>query len=306
MEGYSAKAKDEIVRLSSQLACCRRAFLSALVHTGGSLVFSREGMRIAFPTLSDKLSSKVSTIVSGLIEGVNTKKDSTGFYLTGEKLLEALFALGIFTSEGEETAVVEGVKPFIVSSDCCAVNYLRGAFLGCGSVTLKKGYHLEFPLSNTTLARDVVNIFARFSITAKVVERKEKAVVYLKGGEAVSDGLALLGATEAVLELNNQLALRQFRSDTNRRNNCELGNISKTVNASMRHVEDIKLIKRKIGIASLNEKLQMVAEVRLDYPEDSLSELSARVGLNKSTLKNRLVKIEEIANEIREKEKTKR
>lgn len=302
MDGYSAKAKDEIVRLSSQLPCCRRAFLSALVHTGGSLVFSRDGMRISFPSLADKLSDKVTAIVSGLIDGVTAKKDASGFYLSGEKLYGALFALGIFEQEDGETAVVGGIKPFIISSECCVVNYLRGAFLGSGSVTLKKGYHLEFSLSNTALASDIVSLFARFDITAKVVERKERVVVYLKGGDAVSDALALMGASEAVLKLNNELALRQFRSDTNRRNNCELGNISKTVNASMRHIDDIKLIKRKIGIASLNEKLQMVAELRLDYPEDSLSELSARVGLNKSTLKNRLAKIEEIANEIRQKE----
>lgn len=305
MDGYSAKAKEEIIRLSTQLGCCRRAFLSALVHTGGSLSFSREGMKIAFPAISPRLADKLSLETEGLIEGVTVKKDGAGVSLVGVGLPTALFALGIFEQQGDETAVVQGIKSFIVKNDCCGVNYLRGAFLGCGSVTLKKGYHLELPLSNTIMANDVVALFARYGITARVVERKEKSVVYVKGGEPVSDALALMGASEAVLSLNSELAMRQFRSDTNRRNNCELGNISKTVNASIRQTDDIKLVKKKLGLAALGDKLRIVAEVRLDFPEDSLAELAERIGLNKSTLKNRLAKIEELANEIREKEKNK-
>ena len=45
MNGYSTRAKNEIVGLGCG-DCCKRAFLSALVHTGGSLVFARGGMKI--------------------------------------------------------------------------------------------------------------------------------------------------------------------------------------------------------------------------------------------------------------------
>lgn len=63
-----------------------------------------------------------------------------------------------------------------------------------------------------------------------------------------------MGASEAVLELNSQLIIRQFRQETNRRTNCEMANLSKTVNASVRQIEDINYIRKKAGLDSLPEK----------------------------------------------------
>ena len=51
------------------------------------------------------------------------------------------------------------------------------------------------------------------------------------------------------------------------------------------------------------DKLLVVAKARLDNPDDSFSALAAKTGLSKSTLKNRLNKIEEIARELSDKEK---
>ena len=300
MNGYSHLAKNEISALSTTASCCKRAFLSALVRLGGSLVFSRGGMKIVLPNLSDKLSGKVTELFGELFDGVSAEKEGADTVIGGAGLTGALFALGIFVKNGEgETAIEDGIVKAVIASDCCAVWYIRGAFLGAGSLSLNVGYHLEFAASTDRLAGDLCALLARFGIAAKTTERKEKKIVYIKDSEAVSDCLALMGASEAVLELNSELALRLTRRQENRRTNCDIANISKTVNAAVRQTEDIRLIGEKTGLAALPDKLRAVASARLDNPEASFSYLADILNLSKSTLKNRLNKLAQIADGLR-------
>jgi DNA-binding protein WhiA len=149
----------------------------------------------------------------------------------------------------------------------------------------------------------VVKVLLRFNINAKIKERKNAYIVYVKDNEAVSDLLALMGATQAVIELNDRFMERQFAQQINRRTNCDIANINKTVAASMRIVESINYISSKIGIAALDDKLQVVARARLENPDDSFAVLADALGLSKSTLKNRFKKLDDIASELKAKEK---
>lgn len=302
MDGYSLCAKNEISALSFSTDCCRRAFLSAIVHTCGSLIFSRGGMKITLSVPTESFPKKIKLVVSELFgSGVKVETKSGNLVLSGENLLPALVWLGILSKDEQGELVVErGIRSHLIKEDCCAVNYLRGAFLGAGSMSLKGGYHLEIAPSSKTLASDILRILLRFGVKAKLTERKEKHVVYIKDVDGVSDALALMGASEAMLELNSESIMRQFRRDTNRRTNCEIANISKTVNASVRQNESIRLIEKKVGLASLPEKLQAVAQARLEYPDESFSYLAEYLGISKSTLKNRLNKLGEIAEKLKE------
>ncbi len=303
MNGYSEIAKKEITALSFSMDCCKRAFLSALVHTCGTLNFSREGMRIVIQCASEGLAQRVIVLIDELF-GFHAQINERGeeITVTGE-LTAVLLWLGIFKKTDNGIEVERGVLPSLVEEEHCAVNYLRGAFLGGGSMSLKSGYHLEFALNNPVIAENISALLSRFSIESKTTARKDKTVVYIKDGDGVSDALALMGASEAVLSLNSEAIIRQVRRNANRRNNCELANIEKTVNASVRQVEDITLIDKTIGIVSLDAKLQVVAKARIENPDDSFSFLAEVLNISKSTLKNRLNKLGKIAKEIREKEK---
>lgn len=303
MDGYSTRAKNEIVGLGCG-DCCKRAFLSALVHTGGSLVFTNSGMKIVITAGAKGIKNKIENYALTLFDGVTVEGTDGETEIGGVGLTSALFALGIFKhgSDGR-TEVEEGILPAVAGEKCCGVNYLRGAFLGAGSLYIGKGYHLEFAVESKALAEDLRSLLERYGIAAKITERKEKTVVYIKDSEGVSDCLALMGASDAVLGLNSEAATRQFRQRMNRQNNCDLANISKTVNAAVRQCEDIEYIDKKVGLASLGDKLESVARARLSDREASFSSLADGLGLSKSTLKNRLAKIGEIASELREKEK---
>ena len=93
-----------------------------------------------------------------------------------------------------------------------------------------------------------------------------------------------------------------MRNNVNRIVNCETANLSKTVNAAVRQVENIRFIQETVGINSLPENLQEIAALRVEFEDMSLKELGEMLTppIGKSGVNHRLRKIEEIANKLRE------
>ena len=112
-----------------------------------------------------------------------------------------------------------------------------------------------------------------FSVDAKIVQRKKSYVVYVKEGAQIVDMLAVMEANVALMDLENIRILKEMRNSVNRKVNCETANINKTVNAAVKQMEDIKLVRQKIGFEQLNEGLAQVAELRMQYPEATLKEI---------------------------------
>jgi hypothetical protein len=179
--------------------------------------------------------------------------------------------------------------------------YLRGAFLGGGSISNpEKTYHLEFVTHDEEYARDLSRLINSYGLTSKVIQRKSSFVVYLKEGEQIVDILNIIGAHSSLLELENVRILKEMRNNVNRLVNCETANLSKTVNAAVRQVESIKLIEKEIGLRRLPKNLREIAELRLNYPDESLKELGEMLSppVGKSGVNHRLRRIEKIAAEI--------
>ena len=86
----------------------------------------------------------------------------------------------------------------------------------------------------------------------------------------------------------------------NRKVNCETANISKTVGAAVRQIEDIHFIKNKKGLESLPDNLREIAVLRLEYPDAPLKELGTYLSppVGKSGVNHRLRRISEIAAEL--------
>ena len=115
------------------------------------------------------------------------------------------------------------------------------------------------------------------------------------------DLLNVCEAHVALMNLENLRILKEVRNSVNRRVNCEAANISKTVEAAGRQIEDILLIKEKYGLQNLPENLREMAEVRLEYPELPLKELGEQLEppVGKSGVNHRLRKLSEIAEKLR-------
>ena len=183
----------------------------------------------------------------------------------------------------------------------CDAELLAALFLKSGTVSdPEKSYHLEFLCDSDEEADTAAGALARLGISAGITRRKGRIAVYIKGREGISDILAALGAYNALLEFENALVLKEMRGGIQRRVNCETANISKTVSASMKQVEDIRYIESTAGLSFLPETLRQAARLRMDFPEATLSELADRLpGTGRSGINHRLRKISKIADDMR-------
>ena len=194
------------------------------------------------------------------------------------------------------------IRVFVNLDDILKKAYLRGAFLGGGSISdPEKNYHMEFVTNNEDYANSLRDLINSFGLNSKIVARKNSFVVYLKESEQISDLLSMIGAYQALLSLQSTKIVKEMRNNVNRIVNCETANLSKTVNAAVRQVENIKLIQNKIGISSLPENLQEIALLRVENEDMSLKELGEMLNppISKSGANHRLKKIEQIANDLK-------
>lgn len=193
--------------------------------------------------------------------------------------------------------------PVITQNLCCKRAFIRGAYLSSGSMSNpKKSYHLEIVVSTMDKAEQLREMIRAFSIDAKIVKRKKNYVVYIKEGSQIVDLLNIMEAHVALMDLENVRILKEMRNQVNRQVNCEAANISKTVAAASKQIDDIIYIRDHIGLGDLAEGLEDIARIRIEYPDASLKELGAMLSppIGKSGVNHRLRKLSMIADQLRE------
>ena len=197
----------------------------------------------------------------------------------------------------------EGISSKLISDDERKIAYLRGAFLGGGSCTLpneegKTGYHLEIVFSERKVAMDFCDVLAEFELIAKLVERKETYVVYIKSKELISDFLAVIGATSCLKKFSVFVEKRDEANRKNRARNCISGNADKAAIASVNQVLAIRKLAEHDTWKELSDDLKTLARERLKNPSMSLQELADYLGVSKSCLNHRMRKLMETAKEL--------
>ncbi len=311
---FSADVKNEMARSEEEKRCCMLAEIAGFIRMCGSVKLSGRGKFDLRLTTENPAIARLflKRIKSYFGVGANLKIGQSNLLKKGH-----VYELTIGTEDNaeqilRETGILrvrEGSNYFAddISSDitrtrCCKRAYLRGTFLGAGTISHpEKGYHMEIVCSSELLAGDLKRLINSFGFRAKVTGRKNSFVVYLKESEQISDFLALLGASNQVMEFENVRIVKELRNKTNRIVNCESANLDKTIDSAARQMETIRLIQSKRGLASLPEKLREIAELRLEHPESSLTELGQLLEppLKKSGVNHRFRKIEEIAEKLR-------
>ena len=179
---------------------------------------------------------------------------------------------------------------------------VREAFIKSGSMNdPNKKYHLQIMFKSKKKAEEMQTILLNFNIHAKIIKKEKEYMLYLKEGEEISNFLALIGANSSVLKFEEVRVLKETRNEINRLVNCETANLNKTINASVKQIEDIKLIKKMNKFSSLPEGLQEIAIVRLENPDMPLIELGKQLEkpIGKSGVNHRLKRISAIADELR-------
>ncbi|AIM24698.1 DNA-binding protein WhiA [Melissococcus plutonius] len=183
-------------------------------------------------------------------------------------------------------------------------SYLRGAFMASGSINNPETsrYHLEIYSTYEEHNEDIYKMLNYYRLNAGILERRNGYISYLKGAEKIADFLTLIGATNSMLKFEDVRIIRDMRNSVNRLVNCETANLNKTINAASKQINNIHYIEQTVGLNALPDKLQEIAELRLNYPEVSLKELGEMMttaSISKSGINHRLRKINEFAEELK-------
>lgn len=289
--GLGKLSKEEIAIKPLFSRKDKLAFMSALIFTAGSLLIHGESVSVTLTTQNAALSSAVKTLAESLTgrECRVIYKDRRNREIIIENALTLLCACKVLKSDGASVNVCEHIASEFMAEQSCAVAYIRGAYLGAGSLSAGS-YHLEFSFGKKTLAEDFTQLVSRYGITLKSAVRKNRAIAYTKDSELISDCLALMGAPKAVLSLNELIAKRQMAEHINRQQNCDMHNIDKQINTG---IEQCAFIK-ELDLNTLSPALTETAKMRLEHPDFSYEQLGVALGISKSGVKNRLKRLKQI------------
>ena len=188
--------------------------------------------------------------------------------------------------------------------------YIRGVFLACGSVNDPKTsqYHMELFFDNLEYANFINDILDSYNLNSKILKRDSRFIVYIKESEKITDFLRIIKATNALLYYENIRIYRNRNNKINRINNCEQANVDKIIQSAKNQVDDINYIIKKDAYQLLDDKVKEVADYRLKYPEESLTELSrimtmeTGTSITKSGLHHRFNKIKLLAQRLKSKD----
>jgi len=287
---FSSNVKEELENVVSGSRHCQIAELAALIHFGCRVTDEEDGKRkIVITSENPSVSRKYFTLL----------KKTFIINNIAEKILQAV---KILDESGQMHQLSEEIHPVLLRNSCCRRAFLRGAFLCLGSMSdPNKGYHLEFVCEYEAWALQIRQVVGSFDIEAKIIRRKKYYVVYLKEGAGIVDLLNVMGAHRALMQLESLRVEKEVRNSINRQVNCEAANITKTVHAASKQIEDIQFIQKHYGLSNLPDNLRKMAEIRLKYPESSLQELGSYLNppVGKSGVNHRLRKLSELAEKIK-------
>ncbi|MGI6590988.1 MAG: DNA-binding protein WhiA [Eggerthellaceae bacterium] len=305
---FTTDVKNEMTRVPSTCSHCDAAVLSGLMRTEGSLFFSGKGRyRVEMSTDIPAVARLTIRLLHGLYKlrteltvrrSVLHKTPNYLITVPGQPHMEeTLRTLGIVDEKG----FVAGIAPHLVNKRCDQAAYLRGIFMGAGFVADPKGdFHFEMTIENEQLANDIAELMRSNGINARIMNRRNSFLVYLKSGSAITSFLALTEAHQSVLTMENERVIKSLRNDVNRQVNAEIANQAKSSEAAVEQVVAIRKVLGRYAMDDLPPALREYISLRIAYPGASLKELGAHADppLSKSAIYHRVRRIEQMAQDI--------
>ena len=312
---FSSKVKEELSKECNSPRHCCIAETAAIISMCGKVIFDeKDHVRIEIHTENVTVARKYFTLLKKTynintdisIRHSSSLNKNRSYVLsvnddeTARKILMTCRLMKPFGVIEEDFSISDSL---IIQRECCKRAFIRGAFLAAGSVSDPvKTYHFEIVCLSEEKAKQLQMIMETFNINARVIKRRKYFVVYVKDSSQVVDLLNIMGAYNALMDMENVRIVKDMRNNVNRKVNCETANINKTVSAAVKQIEDIRFIQMSSAVDELPESLQEMAELRVRYPEATLAELGQLLDtpVGKSGVNHRLKKISLFADELRE------
>ena len=313
MMSFASETKNELSRILPEKQCCMLAEQAGFIRTCGSIALRGSGrFRIVMNTEHPAVARHIHTLmkacfrISPEIEvGRGSRLKKGRYYLLTvepEQLSEQILRdTGIVMMRNGMNYITDGIYDGLVRKKCDRKAFLRGAFLGAGTMTHpEKAYRYEIVCNSEMLASDLRRLINTFEgLHARTAVRRHDHVVYVRDAEQILDLLALMGAHSQYFFYEEVRLRKEMRNEANRRSNCDQANIDKSVAAAERQLASIRKIRDSIGLDALPPKLEETARARLEHPDVSIEELGKMMDppLKKSGINHRLRKLAEIAQQ---------
>lgn len=330
---FSGDIKNEIAHQLPDDYHCLLAEIAAMIHYAGTVEGNAEKGYILLETENVVLAKKYLQLIKKAFDisvDLHIKRLPSGknnkYRIVLSPETEGSSGTGDAEPENEETGALSEIsvgdkfsRVFLETADwerqgfaeclleypCCRRAFIRGAFLTSGSMSNPgKSYHFEIVCRKMQGAEELCRVIGTFGISPKIIQRKNKYIVYLKDSGAIVDILNVMNAPNALMRLENVRIIKDMKNSANRQYNCDSANITRTVRTAARQVEDIRYIEKHLGFSRLTPILREMARVRLEHPEESLQELGTYLDppVGKSGVNHRLKKLGEIAESLRQEE----
>lgn len=309
LAGFTRSFREELAHVEEHKPCCRMATMSGLLHTAGTFMIrggasddERYEVRLA-TTIQPAARMVYSQFKAFGAEGeLFTRREQRlrqrlvyEVHIKGSPAtIQALNEMGALSDSFQ---LEDGIPRRLVKKTCCRNSFLRGCLMGSGCANSpQREAHLEILSSQQEFAADLSALLTEMDFHPGVIARRGQYVVYLKGRDEVAGLLALAGAHESALLLEEQAVVKEVRAQANRLANCDSANLRRTTVAAAKQLEAIQELERSGKLGALPEALRDMAALRVRYPYMNLAELGeAAGGLSRSAVNHRLRRLLEAA-----------
>ena len=304
----SVDARAELATVVPERRCDRLAELSALFHTAGTVhLLGRGAISFHLDLAESAVARRAYSILKELrvpseIRTYNRRSFDraarTQLVLGGSP-----HAIDVLTQAG---VLGDGGRPLdrppgkVVARPCCRSAYLRGAFLGAGSLSGPGSPHLEIRTPLHGGAAFVRSVASSVGVRLRVADRDAHSIAYAKGWEAIEGYLSVAGASETVLALEERALVAELRAEANRLANADHANLVRQSRSARSQLDAVSRLEREGVLPGLASGLQAAADLRRRYPSLSARELAARAEppVTKAAMAARLGRLVAIADDL--------
>jgi DNA-binding protein WhiA len=294
---FSEDVRNELAAIAPNRECDRQAELSALFHSAGRWHMQAGEVSVHLDVASSAVARRAFSLLRSL--GVDSEirtyrrrafDRATRYQLHVSGTPCALTVLKDCGVLGARSQPLARPPKRIVGRRCCRGAYLRGTLLAAGSVSAPPSPHLEIRLESSEAAEFLADAAAREDVPLRVRERRDHVIAYAKGLDHIAEALALAGASDAALSLDERAVVGETKARANRLTNADEANLVRTSRAAHAQLEALRLLEGEQRLGELSPRLRETAELRLRHPTLSLRELGlkCRPAASKAAVHRRL------------------
>jgi len=304
----SVDARAELATVVPARRCDRLAELSGLFHTAGTVhLLGRGAISFHLDLAESAVARRAYSILKELrvpseIRTYNRRSFDraarTQLVVGGSPhAIDVLTQAGVLGDGGRPLDRAPGK---VVARPCCRSAYLRGAFLGAGSLSGPGSPHLEIRTPLHGGAAFVRSVASSVGVRLRVADRDSHSIAYAKGWEAIEGYLSVAGASETVLALEERALVAELRAEANRLANADHANLVRQSRSARSQLDAVRRLEREVVLSGLAPALQAAADLRRRHPSLSARELAARAQppVTKAAMAARLARLVAIADDL--------